>query len=1260
MLRKIVSAIIFLSLTLSLLPESALAFTPEVFKKEVKESFLAQNTEYTSRTYATDFSFRAILPRWSENLNGAEIFVGFGETEEKLKWIEAQFSDAGFGGKDGWRFGDIIPIGGAKFFQYKIIFSPKDLGKKAEFFFDLYDVYGSGIPVAKISADGAGLGPNIISRKSWEANEGYMKWAPEYAEVKAIVIHHTAGEQAATTTDQAAAMRNLYYGHAVSFGWGDIGYNYVVDANGAIYEGRAGGNSAVAGHALGYNYGTIGISVIGDYTTRVPSADQTKAIEDLVAYLAYKNNLDIGNKVFLKDKTINVVSGHRDLNPTACPGENIYIRMDEIRMGVAEKLKNYPAKNYSAQVSSVSQAISLSGGETRKVSVSVKNNSNTALLSAGSQTLALKSDTAKLSSKLVNFGRSIEAGETKNVEVELTAPFTNEVVTTNFSLTAGGIDLPGTNFSVTATIATPRYKAKISAKSPDQTIRPSAQGTFWVEVKNMGADTWDGGEGMSLTVRGGKESDWYTAGDWETKSVVKKISTAGIASGGTTRVSFVATSPAIAGQYRESFLISSTKEGLVGGADLEANFVLTSGENGTAPEPKVVSKKPSDYSFTISSQSDQKITMLPNETRQLFVELKNTGQATWYGDTVKLGTMGAQDRASSFANSAWVGQNRIETGQYKIAPGGIARYGFSVTAPAKTGNYKEQFALVVEGVAWIATPIIFWEITVAPPTYTADIVEQSPYVTTLRGGAASLSIKFKNTGNITWDKKIVHLGATIPDDRKSVLASSWLAPNRVEFAESPVAPGSVATFNLPLNTNVSEAIYKEYFELVADGIAWFPRKGIYWNINIAKPFDDFQYIGQSPAVILQSGDKATLWIDLKNTGTSTWKKSSSDPMRLGTKNPQDRISSFTGANRVPMDQNEVAPQATARFTFEITAPAKAGVYKEYFAPVHDGVGWLRDIGIYWQITVNANNSIVPPSSDDAKKIKVSANGDFYVTDGNNKKVADALSGAVGETYWQNGAYYLNINGQNFTTTTFYKFVPTTEATIMEIKSYNDRPAWNTSLNDNTYQGTIEIRYSTANKKLWAINELPIEEYLKGVSEPLDTFAPEYLKVATTIERSYVYYHLSRGGRHPADFLTLKNSRLGNGDDQIYAGYGFTKRAPNTSLAVDATKGEIVAYNGNSVVTPYFSQSDGRTRSASEVWGWTQANFPWLVGRDDPYSSGLPLLGHGVGLSARGARGMVSAGKNYKEVLNYFYTDTTTKILDTSKMNVRIGIYYISL
>lgn len=90
-------------------------------------------------------------------------------------------------------------------------------------------------------------------------------------------------------------------------------------------------------------------------------------------------------------------------------------------------------------------------------------------------------------------------------------------------------------------------------------------------------------------------------------------------------------------------------------------------------------------------------------------------------------------------------------------------------------------------------------------------------------------------------------------------------------------------------------------------------------------------------------------------------------------------------------------------------------------------------------------------------------------------------------------------------------------------------------------------------------------------------------------------------------------------------------------AVEDTRGVTVNYEGRTALTPYFSRSDGRTRSWSEVWGGSVA---WLIGKDAPCDKerGYTLWGHGVGMGATEALCMANNGDDWEEILNYFYTD----------------------
>src|SRR5205823_5823581 len=96
--------------------------------------------------------------------------------------------------------------------------------------------------------------PKILTRQDWGADESLMDWMPQYLRPHTkAVIHHTVTDDG--KNDVAATIRSIYYYHAVSLKWGDIGYQYLVDKFGNIWTGRQGGDHVVGGHAYGWNNG---------------------------------------------------------------------------------------------------------------------------------------------------------------------------------------------------------------------------------------------------------------------------------------------------------------------------------------------------------------------------------------------------------------------------------------------------------------------------------------------------------------------------------------------------------------------------------------------------------------------------------------------------------------------------------------------------------------------------------------------------------------------------------------------------------------------------------------------------------------------------------------------------------------------------------------------------------------------------------------------------------------------------------------------
>ncbi|MDQ1642406.1 MAG: hypothetical protein QOJ90_1757 [Actinomycetota bacterium] len=208
---------------------------------------------------------------------------------------------------------------------------------------------GTAGPAASASAEAAR--PTIYSRKDWGADESLRSGPPTYmSTIKAGFVHHTAGTNGYSAADVPRIIRGVYAYHTLSNGWSDIGYNYLVDRFGRLWEGRWGGiDRAVKGaHTGGFNQDTFAVSAIGDYGKVAAPAAMTGAIARLMAWKLgryYRNPK--GTTVLTSEGhgtsryaagvkvTVNVISGHRDMGFTECPGQYLYAKIPTIRSVVA-------------------------------------------------------------------------------------------------------------------------------------------------------------------------------------------------------------------------------------------------------------------------------------------------------------------------------------------------------------------------------------------------------------------------------------------------------------------------------------------------------------------------------------------------------------------------------------------------------------------------------------------------------------------------------------------------------------------------------------------------------------------------------------------------------------------------------------------------------------------------------------------------------------------------------------------------------------
>ncbi|WP_407562298.1 N-acetylmuramoyl-L-alanine amidase [Streptomyces sp. 184] len=195
------------------------------------------------------------------------------------------------------------------------------------------------------------LRPAVTVREHWGADPRLLDQKPRYADaVHAVVIHHTGNANDYACADSPHLVREIYATHAVGKAWGDIGYNFLVDKCGTIFEGRLGGvdRAVVGAHTVGLNKGTAGIAAIGTYTEGVPVPKRLR--ESVARLIAWKLGLTgatpaaraqlvstNSNSRFPKDSSVSVpaVLGHIGAYETNCPGEALVRLLPALRREAA-------------------------------------------------------------------------------------------------------------------------------------------------------------------------------------------------------------------------------------------------------------------------------------------------------------------------------------------------------------------------------------------------------------------------------------------------------------------------------------------------------------------------------------------------------------------------------------------------------------------------------------------------------------------------------------------------------------------------------------------------------------------------------------------------------------------------------------------------------------------------------------------------------------------------------------------------------------
>lgn len=197
--------------------------------------------------------------------------------------------------------------------------------------------------------------PDIVKRAAWGANESWRNGGPWFNHtIKQVHVHHTVNSNDYAQHEVPALLRSIYRYHTKSLGWSDVGYNFLVDRFGTIWQGRYGGSRLpVRGaHTLGFNNTSTGIAVIGNFEEVAPSQPVLDSLVHLAAWKLDKYGRQPSQSIRVssqgsdkysagKKVTLPVIDGHRDTNDTACPGRNLYAKLPAIRKRAQARVDRY-------------------------------------------------------------------------------------------------------------------------------------------------------------------------------------------------------------------------------------------------------------------------------------------------------------------------------------------------------------------------------------------------------------------------------------------------------------------------------------------------------------------------------------------------------------------------------------------------------------------------------------------------------------------------------------------------------------------------------------------------------------------------------------------------------------------------------------------------------------------------------------------------------------------------------------------------------
>lgn len=760
--------------------------------------------------------------------------------------------------------------------------------------------------------------------------------------------------------------------------------------------------------------------------------------------------------------------------------------------------------------------------------------------------------------------------------------------------------------------------AVVSVQAPTS-LAPGAVGEARITMRNAGDKTWTatGKDYVSLyhwdPTRKVETPSVFAHAHWNTALRPLILPTTSIKTGEQVTWTFSVQAPRTPGSYTGEFIVAAEEVAWLKGTRFRLQIrvdgpvgpvsVPSAGASATPSGPSTV--KPiysADTSGTLQARvtNGGGLSWVVEAGQDLPVRFvfMNTGNAPWTNTGSEALTLVPIDqegrlRTSLFWHPTWSTKERVSGLSSRVSLGADIAMVFLMRAPDLPGTYHERFALVTESGKQVAGSVIELPLTVNP-----------------------------GSGFVATD--VSDLGSTSSPATEDQLPA---VPRAMENSAFRAQPQSFGATSLSLLGNGRQQVTLGWKNTGTE--AW-NRVGV--RLVSAEPWVKATWLadttwsdGRPPesAVTARSQDQTFYSFYVKappkrGTYTFTYRLFANGVPVEGSDVPVSvRVTSDGVISTPDVPVQPVTPSAPSA-PAQVVQPPVAAQALGGDVSLLPAEPQIR-VGIYQP----PHNQLQVRPLESSAEVRLSGTVLCTVSQGQTVMIAyDRSSG----TYALSGA-----GGCSGTSRTPYVVRALDGNAPLEIADFVRPSNWISNASDNDFRGQLELRASNDQREVWVINELSIESYLKGIAETSNVSPPEFQRTLLVAARTYAMYHVSRGTKHANRGFLVEGTV-----DQVYRGYQMERRAPNISAAVDATRGQIVTYNERLAITPYFSRSDGRTRSWGEVWAGG-SNYPWLVTVPVPEDQGRTLWGHGVGMSATGALSMANNGRTYEQILKHFYT-----------------------